>query len=286
MLRYLIVGGDLRSVELAKLLLLDQNSVSIIGFTKDMIPDGVISASLEDITKADIIIAPMVLSYDDKVINAPFSPSKIKIKDMLELIDHQVLFGGKVSDNVMNRIKMSGIKYVDMSKREEMAILNAIPTAEGAIQVAMEEMPITLHKSNCMVLGFGRIGKVLSRMLAGLGANVYVMARKEKDLAWIFASGYNGLHPGELNKQLAHMDVIINTVPSNILHRDLLIGLKNDVVIIDVSSKPYGVNADVAKSVGVEVKFLPGIPGRVAPKTCAKYQRDIIYNIIVGGEVL
>lgn len=286
MLRYAIVGGDLRSIELSKLLLCDQEAVSTIGFTKDVTLDGVSCGRLGDIAKSDVIILPMVVSYDDDNVNAPFSADAIKIKDVLDLIHHQVVLGGRVSKNVLESMKQRGIKYVNMLEREELAVLNAIPTAEGAIQVAMEELPITLHKSNCMVLGFGRIGKVLCKMLFGLGANVCAMARKEKDLAWIFASGYSGIHPHELKRKLEHMDVIINTVPSNILNRELLGGLKKDVVIIDVSSKPYGVNADMAKSMGVDVKFLPGIPGKVAPKTCAKYLRDVIYNIMMEEEVL
>lgn len=53
-----------------------------------------------------------------------------------------------------------------------MAVLNAIPTAEGAIQIAMEEMPVTIHGSKALVLGFGRVGKTLAKMLDGIGAKL------------------------------------------------------------------------------------------------------------------
>lgn len=40
----------------------------------------------------------------------------------------------------------------------------------------------TLHKSNVLVMGYGNIGKVLSKMLCGIGANVYCEARNKKIL--------------------------------------------------------------------------------------------------------
>ena len=74
---------------------------------------------------------------------------------------------------------------IDIMKCEELAVLNSISTAEGAIQIAMEETNHTLHDSNILILGFGRIGKVLAKMLNAIGANVYCEARKNEDLAWI-----------------------------------------------------------------------------------------------------
>ena len=89
-----------------------------------------------------------------------------------------------------------------------MAVLNAIPTAEGAIQIAMEEMPITLHGSNTLILGFGRIGKMLSSMLRGLGSNVYVEARKYSDIAWIRSYGFRPVFITELGDYINRADVI------------------------------------------------------------------------------
>lgn len=282
---YVIVGGDLRSIELARLLMLDKNIVSVIGFTKEMLPEGTKMWDNDSIAKSDIVVMPMVVSYDDNTINAPYSDVSIKITDILDQIQGQVLILGKASDSVVDNIKMRGIRYVDIQKREELMVLNAIPTAEGAIQTAMDSIPITLHSSNCMVLGFGRIGKILCNMLHVLDANVYAMARKEKDLAFIFASGYNKVYPNELGRVARHMDVIFNTVPHVILGRDELDGLKKDVVIIDLASKPHGVDKNIAESMGYKVKFLPGLPGKVAPKTCAGFMKDVIYSIVAEEEV-
>lgn len=51
-------------------------------------------------------------------------------------------------------------------------IMNAVPTAEGAIQIAMEQTDVTLHGLPVLVIGHGRIGSLLARRLAALGAKV------------------------------------------------------------------------------------------------------------------
>lgn len=283
---YTIVGGDLRNIELGRLLAQDGNDVYMLGFAKEMVPSNVSTSSIDNISNSHVIIAPLVLSYDDENINTPYSDKAIKIIDVLNhLQPNQLFILGKPSVRVKKIMEDLSLQYRDILQREEMAILNAIPTAEGAIQSAIENTTTTLHGSNCMILGFGRIGKVLSKILSAMGANVYVMARKEKDLAWIFAYGYNRVHPSTLKETVPLVDVIFNTVPSVILNYDVLSTLKKDVLIIDLASWPYGVNKDDAEKLGINVKFLPGLPGRIAPKTCAGFMKNTIYNIIGEMEV-
>lgn len=87
--------------------------------------------------------------------------------------------------NIYDLAIKNHVNVIDILKKEELAVLNSIPTAEGAIEVAMKNSEITLHNSRVLILGFGRIGKVLAKMLHGIGAKVYVEARKEEDFSWI-----------------------------------------------------------------------------------------------------
>ena len=118
-------------------------------------------------------------------------------------------------------------QIIDILKREELSILNAVSTAEGAIKIAIEETQKNLHGSNILVMGFGRIGKILSHMLNGLGAKVACEARKHSDLAWIKAYGYEPIPLIELKENLEKFDVIINTIPYMLLDRDALDNVKN-----------------------------------------------------------
>ena len=76
-------------------------------------------------------------------------------------------------------------------------------------------------------------------------------ARKEKDLAWIKALGYNDIPIELLNENLCQMRIIFNTIPYQILNKDRLIYLKNDSVIIDLASKPYGVDFEACKKLNI-----------------------------------
>ena len=80
-----------------------------------------------------------------------------------------IVFGGKIGQTLKDYCERSQIELIDYFEREELAVLNAVPTAEGTLQLAMEELPTTLFGSNCLVTGFGRISKVLVKLLTAMG---------------------------------------------------------------------------------------------------------------------
>lgn len=162
---------------------------------------------------------------------------------------------------------------------------NAVPTAEGAIKIAIEETPFSLHGSKCLVLGYGRVGKILARMLQGIGANVWVEARKYADLAMIEGHGYEPLSLNEVKNYIDEFDVIFNTVPSLILDEAMLRGVRSDTLIIDLASKPGGVDFNAAKLMGIRVIWALSLPGKISPVTSGMIIKDTIMNIINELEV-
>lgn len=279
-LKYTILAGDKRSLELGKLLKKDGNDLYFYGF--DNLEEYKSEFSLKEaIEYADVIVAPLPFSEDNININAPFSSEAIKIDTVFNLISKdQMIMGGYIALEHERKLKHMNLKFDDYFKREEMQVLNAIPTAEGAIQIALEEIPITLHNSNIIVLGYGRIGKVLSKMLYGIGANVYVEARNYTDLAWIKNNGYIPVHQKELETYLPRMNLIFNTIPRMILNEELLKCIESNCIIIDLASKPGGVDLNAASELGIKTIAALGLPGKVAPVTAAMVIKDTIYNII------
>lgn len=148
------------------------------------------------------------------------------------------------------------------------------------MQIALEEMPITLHGASCLVIGNGRIGKTLSRMLCCMGANVTVSARKNEDFALIYSSGMQSIDTRNLEGKLEKFDLIVNTVPVTILNRALLAQIREDCLIIDLASKPGGMDFDSAQEMGKKVIWALSLPGKVAPYTSAIAIRETIYNIL------
>ncbi len=281
--KYTVIGGDLRNVKLAELLADDGNTVNIYGFNnagfelKIKESEDLVLA----IDESDVIIGPLPCSNDDETLNAPFHAEVIYINEIFKTMNKNQLFiAGRISDKIKHLAEIYDVYSIDILKREEMAVLNAIPTAEGAIQIAMEEMPITLHGSNVLVLGYGRTGKMLSRALSALGSNVFVEARKYSDLAWIKSYGYKPVHLNEIENYLEQMDVIFNTIPSVILDVNKLKKIRRDCLVIDLASKPGGIDFESAKNLGIKVIWALSLPGKVAPVTAAKFIKETIYNIV------
>ena len=162
----------------------------------------------------------------------------------------------------------------------ERPIGNALPTAEGALQLAMEATDRTIHGSRCLVTGFGRIGRLLAERLQALGAHVTVSVRRYSDIAWASAWGYACLQTGRLAGTLGGFDLIFNTVPALVFDAERLRELREDCVILDLASAPGGVDLDAAKDLGRNVRAAPGLPGKVAPRTAAAAIRDSIYHIL------
>lgn len=281
--KFTVVGGDLRSVKLANLIAQKGNNVNIYGFKNAGFEIGLKeSEDLEKaIEEADVVIGPLPVSQDGETINAPFHPEKIYIKDVFKKMSKNQLFiAGKIEDKIAHLADVYNVYSIDLLQREEMAVLNAIPTAEGAIQIAMEEMPVTLHNSDALILGFGRIGKILGKMLHGLGSNVFIEARKYQDIAWIRSYGYKPVILNELSNYVGQMDVIYNTIPHIVLTEEILRKLKKDCLVIDLASKPGGVDFEKAKNIGIKTVWALSLPGKVAPVTAAEFIRDTINNII------
>ncbi len=277
-----VIGGDLRQITLAQMLANDGYDVTVYGFGDNTIDEGI--KNTDDIRLAldnEIIILPVPVSFDSIYINTPYIDNKLSFKELMENINPlSLVFGGKISPVFEQLLKAKGIKYYDYLNRDELAIKNAVPTSEGAIEIAMAETPITIHNSKCLVLGYGRIGKILSRSLASLGAKTYVMARKYCDMALIEGNGYTPLSPNEAKNHLNEFDIIFNTVPAMILGETELIKISKDTLIIDLASKPGGVDFDAASRLGVKAIWALSLPGRVAPKTAGIIIKETICNIL------
>ncbi len=278
-----VLGGDQRNLSLANLLLEDGNDVIVFGFDKikDKLKLKENKKLCMAIRDADILVGPLPFTDENNILNMPLSSQKVEVSDLFNNMERsQILIGGKIEEESRNLAKDYDIQIVDYFAREEMQVLNAIPTAEGAIQIAMEEMPTTIHDSNAMVLGFGRIGKVLAKMLYGIGANVYVVTRNYSEISWIKTYGYTPISLMNLEGNLPEMDVIFNTIPFVVLKEEMLNKIDKKCLIVDLASKPGGVDFNKARELEINTVWVLALPGKVAPITAAKCIKETIYNII------
>ena len=282
-----IIGGDLRIVKLIELLSNDDFLVYTYGIdnSEDLVENNNIkkcSTIAELVGSSEIIIGPLPMTNDSENLSAPFSDEKISITEVVsEMANKNKMFlAGKISEELEKKLEENNIQYIDLLKREELVVLNTIATAEGTIQLAMENTSRTIHGSNILIMGFGRVGKVLAKMLDGIGANVSCEARKNSDIAWIKAYGYNPIHLSELNSELGNFDLIINTIPFQILDEERLKYVKKNCTILDLSSNPGGVDRASARSLGLKMIWALSLPGKVAPITSAEFIKETLYHIL------
>ena len=278
-----VVGGDLRIVKLVEMLDNDgykvytyglENSEELLNRERvEMCP------TLEEAVAASkIVVGPVPLSSDRRRLSTPFGRNNVELTEFIDSLKGKYLIAGNIG--IKEELDSKGIQYTDLLKREEFSVLNTIATAEGTIQIAMEETQRTVHGSNILVMGFGRIGKVLAKMLDGIGAKVYCEARKNEDISWIKAYGYNPVHLNDLNENLNKFDIIINTIPFQILDAQRLDLVKKESIIIDLASNPGGVERKAAREKGLKVIWALSLPAKVAPLTSAEFIKETLYHVL------
>ncbi len=274
-----IIGGDKRQLATANAIRIDGYNVLVSCFEKIGTVENL--QPLEDtILRSDMVIFPLPLTKDGETLNTPFSDRKIVMNE-----EFAKLFRGKkvfcpTKEKLMKTSRQwQDIQVYDFLDREEMQICNAIPTAEGAIEIAIREYPGTVNGSRCLITGYGRIGKVMAQMLKGLGADVYVSARRKESLAWIKLNGYNAIeHDRIINS--GEFDIIFNTVPSLILDSKIMAKIAVNALIIDLASLPGGVDFESAGRMGIKTIHALSLPGKVAPKTSGEIIKNTIFNIL------
>ncbi len=280
-----IIGGDLRIVKLAEMLANDRNEIYVYALENaEEIKCNSNIVFCDSITEAindtEIVIGPIPFSSNGTELNTPFSDNKVTVKEFLEKIQGKTLVVGNVPISIYDVIEEEHIEIIDIMKKEELAVLNTIATAEGAIELAISNTNKILHGSEVLILGFGRVAKTLASKLKGLSVNVTCAARKSEDEAWIHAYGYNYLNINTLGENLQRFDIIMNTVPNMILTEKRLKYINKECLLMDLSSKPGGIDEKAVKENGLQMKWALALPGKVAPMTTAGFIKKIIYKII------
>ncbi len=227
-------------------------------------------------SESNIVICPIPFTRDGKNLNE----EEITLNELYPKLKNKTLITGAIIQNVKEKLIENNINFIDLMEYEEFSILNAIATSEGAIKKAIEMTDITLNSSNILVLGYGRIGKILAHNLSAFGANIYVEARKSKDIALIKSMGYNGVDLKYLDEVIPKMDIIFNTIPSRIIDEKRVNMLKNEVSVIDLASAPGGVDFEALSKRGINTCWYLGIPSKDSPYTAAQYIKNTIDNIL------
>lgn len=228
--------------------------------------------------KADILILPMM---KNKSLDIPLPQGgEISCHVLSGALNKNALVtGGMLSTAQIEYFSALGFEVIDYFKREELVIKNCIPTAEGALQIAMNETGVTIFGSKVLIIGYGRVAKACANLFKGAGAYCTVAARKSSAAAEAENYGMSAVSTSSLADIVSQYDIIINTAPAMMVNEEVLRNISKDSLIIDLASKPGGVDFSCAKSLNRRVVHALSLPGKCAPITAGKIIADTVMDI-------
>lgn len=280
-----VIGGDARQLEVIRKLTELDAKLSLVGFNQlDHVFSGSSKKEIDelDFSEIDALILPVKGTNMTGEVETIFSNEKIVLQqEMLKKTpEHCIVFSG-ISNQYLDGICTdSGRKLIKLFERNDVAIYNSIPTVEGTIMMAIQHTDITIHGSNVVVIGLGRVGMSVARTFACLGANVKVGARKLEDIARITEMGLKPFFTSDLIDEVEQADIVINTVPYLVVTAKVISQMPLHTVIIDLASKPGGTDFRYAEKRGIKALLAPSLPGIVAPKTAGKIVANVISQIL------
>jgi dipicolinate synthase subunit A len=284
-LKFAVIGGDRRNIFARDMLRAEGFDVCAFALGSEDEPSCLASA----LADSDYILAPTPFTKDGVMLNTPLYSETIFIEDFLRLIaPQQKLFAGGINRAARELCNQYQTNATDLLSIKELTILNAIPTAEGAVKIAVESSPITLHGSNTLILGFGKIGKSLAKLLTAFGADITATSRRNETDSETAQYAISSVRIDDSLESLRYIlgsfDFIFNTVPHVLIDAELCERINKNAVYIELASSPYGIDKLAAGESGITVIDAPSLPGKTAPKTAAGYIVKTVRNIIREGE--
>ncbi len=283
--KVIVFGGDTRTVHMIKQFATAGITVVAVGFDgvqfnhahikKEKPRDSIFQ-------EAKAVILPVGGTNEEGKVVAPYTQDELFFTHSYaeHIPKSAVVYTGIANTFLINLLQDHMLDYVILFDRNDVAILNSIPTAEGTLQIAIEQTEHTIHQSNTIIIGFGRIGITIARLFKAVGANVTVVARNGEQKARIIEMGCSFIPFEDITNHIQNFDVCINTVPALLITKDVIDKMSAKTYIIDVASAPGGVDFLYAKQSGIQTTHALGIPGKTAPVTAGHILADILIDLI------
>ena len=285
-MRFAVIGGDKRTEHLAALLLRDGHRLRSFALERAALsPEISRESCLQScVYGADCVLLPLPAERGGRL-HAPLSAEELGMPALIEALwPGQLLIGGGLQEETVTAALRGGLRVADLLRQPALAVGNAALTAEGAIGRLIEHSERALWGGRALVLGWGRIGRILALRLSALGAQVTVAARSARDRAMAEALGCAAADYAGLDGILGDFDFIVNTVPARVLTEGMLCLIRPDALLLELASPPGGFDRTLAQNIGLHAVAAPGLPGETAPEAAALLLRQAVYAAIEETE--
>lgn len=219
----------------------------------------------------DVLIFPLPmarLSADwDKCV--PGTDGDTVVRLIRSLPGDKLLLGGAPDPLYVRLAEEYGSVLLDYCDDETVRMKNAVPTAEGAIGIAIEALPYTIWGSRFAVTGYGKCARALAVRLTALGGHVTVAARREDALTEASLDSCDAMPLADFLTAPPPVRCLYNTIPARIFPEDFINRLPADTVLVELAGER-------ALPVCDRVLYAPGLPGKTAPETAGEILADAI----------
>ena len=271
-----VLGGDLRLVHAAKRLAETGFSVSVYALAERICKEDVReeSALSDALADADAVLLPVPLTRDGVHLFSLWKPAEILISEIFENAPrHAAILAGGADG-------FSEPRLYDYAKREDFARKNAIPTAEGALLLALEALSETIHGLSVGIIGFGRVARECAALFHRLDAKITVFARRKEARNEASREGFAAFPVSSLFEYAQSFRLLINTVPARVIDEKTLSALSEDALLLELASKPYGADPERATEMGVHMLLGGALPGKYFPKTAGIIIADTVTDML------
>jgi dipicolinate synthase subunit A len=281
-----MIGGDTCQLEMIHKFLDLDATVKLIGFDNmqnEFNSNMKVNLDQHVLKHIDAVILPVAGADESGIIESAFSLQELRMNcdHARSLPKHAKIYTGTANTYLKNLCSNHQIEIVELFERPEVSIYNSISTAEDAIFMGIQNTDITIHDSQCLVLGFGQTGITLSRALLALGAKVKVGDVKDENVARAYQLGFDSFYLNDLTQQIAGVDLLFNTIPAMVVTAPIILNLPRLAVIIDLASKPGGTDFCFANKTGIRAIHTASLPGIRARKTAGRFLANTISQLIL-----
>ena len=267
-----VIGGDTRLVCLADLLCRDGH------YVKTFLSDHSEKENTQPVIRCfdaetalnatDICLLGMPCSKDGTHLFAPGAKSSFPLEFLFEYLPGKLLFAGKFPVGIPTPCPV-----FDYAEDPVLLEKNAILTAEGALKILSEELPVPIRNAECALTGYGRIARALAHLLQKNGANVTIFARSEKARKQAKDAGFSAFPISLLGEKISGFSALINTVPAPIIRPEALQMACAALFCMELASPPGGFTDPPPR-----LYKAAGVPGKFAPDRAAAVILEAIYK--------
>ncbi len=275
-MKILVLGGDARQIYCAGRLSLEPGIKTHTLYLKED------DDKCMDSAKPDVIVLPYVTLKDGRI-SCPLVSESVDFDEVLKYVKTGTkVFAGMLPSDKADEIILAGGEVFDWFADEDLTLKNASLTADGAAQIIVGKSHSAVSGSKILILGWGRVAKACAKLFRAMGAEVAVSARRRSARLDCVLNGYKSVEFID-QKAIGEADVIVNTVPCNVINSEELKAMRQGCWILELASKPYGVDFSLAKDMNREVVLGAGLPGKYTPESAGRYMAESVLSKLKKG---